>query len=184
MRTLIMRRRDSGAGAMRHAPRLETTVPATQHSPAEPVPAAQAALGFSDDSLLSHWVKMAYFTMRREMENALGALGLTLTQWRALGLLLHAPGTTHSDLVKTLEIEPPSVTSLVNGMERRGWVRQERSAADARVKRLFLTARGRRTIEAARAACGPVQQRMEDALGERDRESLKRLLRSVVDGLQ
>ena len=140
-------------------------------------------MGVRGDSL-SHWVKLAFITMRREMESSLRAQGLTLTQWRALGALWHAPGTTHSDLVKTLEIEAPSVTSLVNGMERRGWVRQERSPSDARVKRLFLTTSGRRTTETASAACAPVERRMEASLPEGERSELKRLLKSVVDALQ
>jgi len=140
-------------------------------------------MGFSPDSI-SYWVKTAYFTMRREMENALRADGLTLTQWRALGALLHKPGSTHSELVEKLDIEAPSVTSLVSGLERRGWIRQERSSSDARVKRLFLTTRGRRTIETAGSACGPVQRRMDVSLPDSERESLKRLLREVIEGLQ
>ena len=163
---------------MRHAESVEPTV-----KPQDPAPAAVAPMGFSPDSL-SYWVKTAYFTLRREMENALRTQGLTLQQWRALGALLHDPGTTHSDLVKKLDIEAPSVTSLVSGLERRGWIRQERSTSDARVKRLFLTTRGRRTIEAAGAACGPVQRRVEAALPDADRASLKRLLRDVIEELQ
>ncbi len=138
---------------------------------------------FRDDSL-SHWVKLAFMAMRREMENSLRAHGLTLTQWRALGILERNPGATHSDFVRELEIEAPSVTSLVNGMERRGWVRQERSAADARVKRLFLTGKGRHTVESARVACAPVERRMEASLPDEDRASLKRLLREMIRGMQ
>ncbi len=162
-----------GAGIMRHAAHVE---------PATNPPQAVVPMGISPDSL-SYWVKTAYFTMRREMDNALRAQGLTLQQWRALGALLHEPGITHSDLVKKLDIEAPSVTSLVSGMERRGWIRQERSASDARVKRLHLTTRGRRTIETAGLACGPVQQRMEASLPETERAALKQLLRNVVEGL-
>src|SRR5271157_2531786 len=101
---------------MRH-----TAPPDTSITPPRAIP------GKTSDDSLSHWVKLAFMTMRREMESSLRASGLTLTQWRALGVLLHTPGPTHSDLVKQLEIEAPSVTSLVNGMERKGWVRQERS---------------------------------------------------------
>jgi DNA-binding MarR family transcriptional regulator len=82
--------------------------------------------------------------MRREIDAALGSSGMTLTQWRALGVLRKTPGATHSHLVRELEIEAPSVTSLIDGMERKGWVRRERSTRDARVKQLFLTQRGRR----------------------------------------
>jgi DNA-binding MarR family transcriptional regulator len=118
------------------------------------------------------------------MEASLRSSGMTLTQWRALGLLLHEPGATHSDLVRRLEIEAPSVTSLVNGMERRGWVKRTRSTADARVKRLALTARGRRLIEEAAEAMGPIEKRMASSLSAGERATLKRLLRTMVEGMQ
>jgi MarR family transcriptional regulator, transcriptional regulator for hemolysin len=86
-----------------------------------------------DPETLTHWIKLAFMTMRREIDAALGGSGMTLTQWRALGILRQAPGATHSHLVEQLEIEAPSVTSLVDGMEKKGWVKRERSAADARV---------------------------------------------------
>jgi len=143
---------------------------------------AGSPTSFDDDSL-SHWVKLAFTAMRRELDASLREAGLTVPQWRALGVLLHKPGATHSDLVRQLEIEAPSVTSLVNGMQRKGWVRQERSETDARAKRLFLTPSGRRILGAARSACAPVQDRMEGTLPAADRAALKRLLRAVIDGM-
>jgi DNA-binding MarR family transcriptional regulator len=178
MITLIRRRRAGGAGPMRHATRDRPNVPTTR-----PKAPTHPASWPSDDSM-SHWVKLAFMTMRRDMESSLRSIGLTLTQWRALAALVHTPGATHSDLVKHLEIEAPSVTSLVNGMERKGWVRQERSETDARVKRLFLTARGRTTVDTARRACAPVERRMEAALPDADRDSLKSLLQAMIRGMQ
>jgi len=137
-----------------------------------------------DDDSLSHWVKLAFVTMRREMDASLRQAGLTVPQWRALGVLHQRPGATHSELVRHLEIEAPSVTSLVNGMQRRGWVRQERSPDDARAKRLYLTTVGRRVLEGARTACSPVQRRMEQTLAAADRAELKRLLQAVIDGMR
>ncbi|MGA2477783.1 MAG: hypothetical protein ABSG63_03410 [Spirochaetia bacterium] len=62
------------------------------------------------------------------------------------------------------------------------WVKRTRSATDARVKRLFLTARGRRLIEEARRATGPVEDRIAAALTEEERTTLKKLLRIMVEG--
>jgi DNA-binding MarR family transcriptional regulator len=137
-----------------------------------------------DGDTLSHWVKLAFITMRREMEASLRKSGMTITQWRALGVILHEPGATHSDLMRHLEIEAPSVTSLVNGMERKGWVKRTRSTADARVKRLSLTARGRRMIEEAEEAMGPIEERMAGTLSASDLATLKRLLHDMIEGMR
>ena len=138
----------------------------------------------SDEDTLHYLVKLAFMTMRRELEASLRTSGMTITQWRALGVILHQPGATHSDLMRHLEIEAPSVTSLVDGMERNGWVKRTRSTADARVKQLSLTARGRSMIEAAGEAMGPIEERMAGTFSEGERATLKRLLRTMIEGMR
>jgi len=132
---------------------------------------------------IGHLVKLAYIAMRRELDASIREAGITPTQWQALGVLCHMPGLTHSELMRHLAIEPPSVTSLVNGMQRKGWIRWERSPADARAKRLFLTAAGRRLIDSLRRATEPIERRMAAALSESERETLRRLLRTLVESL-
>jgi DNA-binding MarR family transcriptional regulator len=137
----------------------------------------------SEGETLSYWVKLAFMTMHREMAASLRQSGMTVTQWRALGVLLHSTGATNSDLVRHLEIEAPSVTSLVNGMERKGWVKRTRSTSDARVKQLSLTPRGRKLIEEAREAQAPIEERMASTLSTGERATLKRLMRTMVEGM-
>jgi hypothetical protein len=68
---------------------------------------------------VGYWVKLAFIAMRRETDASVRKAGITTTQWQTLRVLFHMPGMTHSDLVAHLDIEAPSVTSLINGMERR-----------------------------------------------------------------
>ena len=133
---------------------------------------------------IGHLVKLAYIAMRRELDASIREAGITPTQWQALGVLCHMPGLTHSELMEHLAIEPPSVTSLVNGMQRKGWIRWERSPADARAKRLFLTAAGRRLIDSLRRATEPIERRMASALSESERETLRTLLRTLIESLK
>jgi len=137
-----------------------------------------------ESETLSQCVKLAFKAMRREMDVSLRKSGMTVTQWRALGVILHEPGATHSDLMRQLEIEAPSVTSLVDGMERRGWVTRTRCSDDARVKRLTLTPLGRRVIEEAAQAMAPVEERMAATLAPQELDTLKRLLQKMVAGMQ
>lgn len=132
---------------------------------------------------IGHLVKLAYIAMRRELDASIREEGITPTQWQALGVLCHMPGLTHSELMEHLAIEPPSVTSLVNGMQRKGLIRWERSSADARAKRLFLTPAGRRLIDRLRRATEPIERRMAAALSDSERETLRTLLRTLVDSL-
>ncbi len=132
---------------------------------------------------IGHLVKLAYIALRRELDANVRKAGITTTQWQALGVLYHMPGLTHTELVEHMAIEPPSVTSLVNGMEGKGWIKRERSEADARVKRLYLTPRGRRLIEGLRAATEPIDRRVAALFTESQQESFKSLLRTLVESL-
>ncbi|MGO9310374.1 MAG: MarR family winged helix-turn-helix transcriptional regulator [Spirochaetia bacterium] len=136
-----------------------------------------------DEETLGYWVKLAFMTMRREIEVAFRKSGMTVTQWRALGVLLNKPDATHSDLMHHLDIEAPSVTSLVDGMERKGWVKRTRSSEDARVKRLSLTPQGRRLIEDAHEAMAPIEERMAATLTAGEQATLRRLLRTLTVGM-
>jgi MarR family transcriptional regulator, transcriptional regulator for hemolysin len=137
----------------------------------------------AENDTLGHWVKLAFMTWRRGIEASLRKSGMTVTQWRALSVLLHVPGAAPSDLARRLEIEAPSVTSLVNGMARKGWVKRSRSTADARVKRLSLTPKGRHLIEEMPEAMAEVEERMTAILSSSEIATLKRLLRTLIDGL-
>ena len=121
--------------------------------------------------------------MRREMEATLRAAGLTMTQWRALGVLRHVASATPTDMGRALEIEPPSVTSLLKGMERNGWIKRARSSTDARVTHVAITARGRRLVEQAGEVTAPVEARLAATLSAPERATLKRLLHALVEGM-
>ena len=167
MSTLTTKEKPARRSVHPCAPQKETRVPWEKHG-----------------GTVGHWVKRAYFAMRREMDASVRKAGLTTTQWQALGVLFHMPGLTHGELVEHLATEAPSVTSLVNGMERRGWIKRERSSDDARVKRLYLTAHGRTLIEGVRTATQPIEKRMTAALSNAERERLKNLLRTLVESLR
>jgi DNA-binding MarR family transcriptional regulator len=69
--------------------------------------------------------------------------GLTLIQWAVLKLLdLHGPRSP-SDLAADLGISRPAITSSINTLEGRGWVRRSVAGGDRRRRETALTARSR-----------------------------------------
>lgn len=126
-------------------------------------------------------MKVAYILLRREMQQMLKAYDLSHTQWSALGILLHYPGMTPSEMETLLMIERPSVTSLMNGLEKRGLIVKKEDPKDGRCKQLFLTATGRELAEQTQHFGMEVEQKVRSAMSEEDfnmlRESLLRLIR-------
>lgn len=68
---------------------------------------------------------------------------LTFTQWISLMGLREGVAETSADLARHLNHDAGAVTRVVDGLEKRGLVRRERSKSDRRVVKLILTPRGR-----------------------------------------
>lgn len=125
-------------------------------------------------------VKIVYTALRRELERLAREAGLTASQWSALGVLYHFPGCTNSDLEAILLIERPSVTSLIQGMEKKGWVLRAADAQDGRAKRIYLTESGKALAEQTRSFAELADRKVLGALDEAEREELRRLLAKVI----
>ncbi|XEC95199.1 MarR family winged helix-turn-helix transcriptional regulator [Paenibacillus tarimensis] len=130
--------------------------------------------------LTGHWLKRAYTAMRRQLETELRQLGLTHAQWSALGLLYYREGLTHTDLERHMLIEAPSITSLITGMEKKGWVERRQHPMDARIKQIYITEQGRRMIEPALQLGKEGDERLKGLLSETELNQLKETLRKIA----
>lgn len=80
---------------------------------------------------------------RRCAEIALKEVGVYAGQEIILFQLWQQNGVTQSQLVVALEVEPPTVTKMLQRMEASGLVERRADPDDARLSRVFLTAKGR-----------------------------------------
>lgn len=72
--------------------------------------------------------------------------GSTRAQWAVLGRLRRQEGLTQVDLAGQLELQPISLVRLLDRLVEQGYLERRSDAHDRRVKRLYLTARGRQII--------------------------------------
>jgi DNA-binding MarR family transcriptional regulator len=92
----------------------------------------------------------AVVRLARQIDIAI-APHVSLSQYRVLALL--GDGSTESSvLARRLAVSPPSVTTVVNGLVRRGLVERRRDPEDRRRLTLLLTHDGAELLAAADAA--------------------------------
>jgi DNA-binding MarR family transcriptional regulator len=89
--------------------------------------------------------------MRRRFDERARAFGATRTQWKALAHIGRNEGINQGALADLLEVEPITLTRMVDRLEDAGLVERRRDPGDRRAWRLFLTGKA-----------GPILERMRD----------------------
>jgi DNA-binding MarR family transcriptional regulator len=79
------------------------------------------------------------------------ASGVTAPHLSALSVLVFGGARTLGELAAAEQVRPPSMTRIVQNLEREGLVEREADPADRRAVRLRATDAGRRILEAGRA---------------------------------
>ena len=115
--------------------------------------------------------------LRRNMDRRLQSLGLTQAQWRAIVHLSRSEGMTQAALAESLEIQPITLTRLIDRMESAGWVERRTHPLDRRAVQLYLTAQSQPILEQMHA-------RAADALNEAMHGVSPRAQRQLVATLE
>ncbi len=99
------------------------------------------------------------------------AAELTLTQVRALRRLAREPKSL-GQLGEELSLAPPSVTHLIDRLEKRGLIERSRLDADRRKITAVLTAEGRKLAGAVPVLEGTAIRAAVDRIGTADRRRI------------
>ncbi|THF66940.1 MarR family transcriptional regulator [Pseudothauera nasutitermitis] len=105
--------------------------------------------------------------------------GVTGAQLWAMQELVEAPGLRVGELANRMALHQSTASNMVDRLETSGLIRKERTSADQRVVRLYLTEAGTHLL--ARAP-SPARGVLPEALRKLDEESLLRL-QNELDGL-
>ncbi len=134
------------------------------------------------DELSSQVFRAFLATMRqhgRLMMQEMRDHGLHHGQAMCLRLLSANDGITQRDLAGALHVARPTVTKMLNSMEKAGLVRRRPDAADARLTCVELTQAGRAEEKKMNLAAADYVNATIATLSERDRRELARLLEEL-----
>ncbi len=113
---------------------------------------ARARAGaFRNTEQTFHCLLRNFGLLRQVMEPSFARRGVSAAQWGVMRVLQRAekagePELRLSDLSERLLIQPPSVTGVVDRLERGGLVKRRESRTDQRVRKIRLTPRGRKLM--------------------------------------
>lgn len=113
------------------------------------------------------------------------AAGIDLTpdMWSVLAYLWHEDGLTQLDLCIATSRDKPNMTRLLDNLEKRGLVARRQDATDRRSNRIYLTTKGMELKETVHPITDQAVEKGLEGLSEEDLESVRRILKVVMDNL-
>jgi len=121
--------------------------------------------------------------MRKRFETLAAGYGLSAAQWRLMVRLVKEEGVAQARLAELLEIEPISVSRLLDRMEESGWVERRQDAGDRRVRMIFPTAKSRKTFGEVKGVAGEVYEEALAGLSPEERRVTIQGLIRIVENL-
>jgi DNA-binding MarR family transcriptional regulator len=107
--------------------------------------------------------------------------GLTVTQLRLLGHLREKEGLSNAELADLLYVTRPSVSALLERLERGGFIRREVSPTDRRGIRIWLEDSGRAAVESARGVTHPFAHGLIEDLSDEQVAEIVKALNTLVE---
>ncbi len=140
-------------------------------------PITPASPRFVDDYLLSLLARASH-AVSSEFHLRLRARHVTVPVWRVLATLSNGAGETVSALATACLLQQPTMTKVLDRMERDGLVKRRQDAADKRLVRVHLSARGEAMVG---DLLGAARQHEAEILARNPEASaIKDLLRGLI----
>lgn len=105
---------------------------------------------------------------------------LSHAQGFVLGYLVQNPGAIQRDIADVTRTSAASVSSLLQGLERRGLVERRTDAGNERSKRVYATVRGEELITGFESAMARADETILAPLNSQERATLITLLQKVT----
>ena len=132
----------------------------------------------SEESRTRAWVQMVrtFYRISKLIVSAVAQHNLTMPQFDILATLRFSEGVTQQELAERLLVTKGNVCGVLDRLEALKWVERRPDANDGRANRLYLTAAGRRKIDAVLPDHDAQVIQSMRTLSTADVKSLRRLL--------
>ncbi|MGE4539173.1 MAG: MarR family winged helix-turn-helix transcriptional regulator [Desulfovibrio sp.] len=111
-------------------------------------------------------------------------IDMTPEQWGALLVLFNGDALTQQQLGEQLYLEKSSVSRLVDGLERRGWVARTRNPGDGRNKLVSLMPKALAVADRCADIARDVLEVAQRGLSEEERLACQSFLGRIIANLE
>ncbi|MGZ5237856.1 MAG: MarR family winged helix-turn-helix transcriptional regulator [Caldimonas sp.] len=118
------------------------------------------------------------------LSRSIGQDGITSDHWRVLRHLADEAGHTMGEIAERLQMNPPTLTKLIDWMVGKSLVQRAADPEDSRRVLVYVTDAGLALLQDLQSKIDQHHAALKDLLGERNARELERLLVMLVDAAE
>lgn len=133
---------------------------------------------------LTRLIKRLYTLRNLRVDEALKSYKLARSQFQVLYLVNKAGVVNGRELLTKLQVEPATLSGIVDTLEAKGWLVRIIDVNDKRAKKLRLTAAGKKLLNQIPNPAEAVERQMTRKLTAAEQEKLKVSLKKLTANLE
>ena len=119
--------------------------------------------------------------LRKAFDRRAVGMGVTRAQWKVLFRLTRQPGLRQIELADLLDIEPITLSRIIDRLEENGLVERKADPADRRAWRLHVTAAARPLVAKLKCVADAMIAEAFAGIDPKDIETVRHVLARVRD---
>ena len=135
------------------------------------------------ENSLTYLLTQISIAYRNYLQKAMNRIGLHGGQVFVLISLWENDGQSQIELVKTLQLSPPTVNKMIGSLERNGFVESRRCGVDGRMMRVYLTITGTQSKALVEAQWAKLETQSFASLTETEKLILQQIFGKLKDNL-
>ncbi|MFA5585288.1 MAG: MarR family transcriptional regulator [Saccharofermentanales bacterium] len=136
---------------------------------------------------LGFYIRNIAHTLRYRIEEELSHYSISSAQGRLLGIMAHSSdfpcGINRKFLEKTMHIKGPSVTNLLNGLEKKSFIERNISKEDGRALDIAVTEKGMELVNKINRIFAEYEGQLTSQMTEEDISVFRRLLEKAYENI-
>ena len=121
--------------------------------------------------------------MKRRFEDEARLHDITLPQWRTLSQIVLNEGVTQAQLASNIDVDPMTMSGILNRLEKRGLIDRFPDPVDSRAKLARLTAEGQALFETARTVAITMYESALEGVSKADQDVVVAALSKMRENL-
>ena len=131
-----------------------------------------------------HMLRVLHWCTDQTMTGALAQMDLTAAQGHIMGYLAHSPNPPCSrDIEEAFQLSHPTVSGLLNRLEKKGFIEFRPDEKDRRCKRIHMLPKGQACIELMHRTIRENEERIVQGFSDAEKAQFASLLERAISNM-